>query len=536
MKDTIRLAEHLNHFDRKVLAGRRRLLALTYEFDPVAFERQFARLLRTHADIDVVVGRPLPPGERSIRYCVWPVRWRGVFHPKLLVFLANSEVLVGIGSANLTAAGLGENLEEWHFFDDSDGPVLAGVRRFLERLVEHSVVAEAAQLNEIIVSLPQSHPNQKLPVLSSLDGKLRDQVGDRIASGYQRLDIVSPINGRPEKLLRYLAKKVKNAAGTGVVVHTNQGFRPKVRGVQYKTLDDPPESAAEEGLPRLGAVHAKLYAFVSKKWVDLFWGSANLSFSAWERVGATANVELLVHSRIHPTAWQQLLNRDLPGGHHWRKANPGGEPQPLELLHDSGWRLLCAVRDGPALTLEATGDGVQTVLLRVSQGTKELKVTLTFQDGHAVAPHLAARLGGELRGTLEWRTPHGEWATIPLNHLSSVDGTGTSGSLVELLHLRYTGRPMPGKSNGRPRLPNDDRDEDELIRSKYLGELDRFALQWRLTAVRLAAASRPHRELWECRVAEARRAVQQDATMRPDRWPNYKQEFAARMLENAWLE
>ena len=105
----IRIPDQVEDFFRTARPGRRRLLALTYRFNSSAFERQFGRVMARGIQVDVVMGDDPPaPGDQ---YRIWRANWPGTFHPKVLLLLANEQIMLGLGSANLTAEGLGR--ETW---------------------------------------------------------------------------------------------------------------------------------------------------------------------------------------------------------------------------------------------------------------------------------------------------------------------------------------------------------------------------------------------------------------------------------------
>src|SRR5579862_6092364 len=107
----IQIPAYVEHFFRTHRKGRRRLLALTYEFDPSAFERAFESILRQDVQVDIVAGVAFSGTSSDAR--LWGARWPGTFHPKMLCLLANDVVSIGLGSANMTSSGLRENLETW---------------------------------------------------------------------------------------------------------------------------------------------------------------------------------------------------------------------------------------------------------------------------------------------------------------------------------------------------------------------------------------------------------------------------------------
>lgn len=58
-----------------------------------------------------------------------------------LLLLSKDEIVVGIGSANMTSAGLGERLETWRYFTETDSSdLLAGIRSFLCPSFERKII------------------------------------------------------------------------------------------------------------------------------------------------------------------------------------------------------------------------------------------------------------------------------------------------------------------------------------------------------------------------------------------------------------
>ena len=112
---------------------------------------------------------------------MWRANSPGTFHPKVLLLLANEQIMLGLGSANLTAEGLGKNLEAWAFVHDtSDIAVLAGVRQLLERLKSEQVLPRSIDVDEFIAALPKGPP----ALISTLDGTMLAQVRERLVGQY----------------------------------------------------------------------------------------------------------------------------------------------------------------------------------------------------------------------------------------------------------------------------------------------------------------------------------------------------------------
>ena len=172
-------------------------------------------------------------------------------------------------------------------------PILAGVRRFLERLRDKSVLPTAVSVGEFIEALPQRGASA---LLSTLDGSLFDQVRERLRRPVERLDIISPLNSDPSRVIATM----RTAFPTQKFhLYTDADAVPRIRGIDaYWTLRRPVPGNEKESIQVLSQAHAKIYAFYQADLVDVFWGSANLSYSAWLAKGRAANIDLLVHSRV----------------------------------------------------------------------------------------------------------------------------------------------------------------------------------------------------------------------------------------------
>ena len=250
----------------------------------------------------------------------------------------------------------------------------------------------------------------------------------------------------------------------------------------YWTLHRPAARNSNEEI-RVESAHAKIYAFHGSDHVDLFWGSANLSYRASMAKGRAANVDVLVHSRVPHREWQSFLHA-LPAGHTWKETKPSPVTfPPIDggggcLLATSPWHL-----ESGKLVLDATGSGPISLSLRVSKRGQGLKVRLNFAERSApVNKATARRLGfgsqAPPRG-LEWSFDKPRvWKTIPVNVLDTVPGEDGEPDLASILFRRYAGRPLPGVTrNGLKKskacLPiAEEPEEEELTRSVYQCALD----------------------------------------------------------------
>lgn len=539
----IQLPVRVEEFFREHPIGRRRLLALTYEFDPAAFERAFATVLRRPIQVDVIAGKECEGSTMRARF--WRANWPGTFHPKMICLLADDQVCVGLGSANLTSSGMGENLEAWGWFDlDEDRVMLGGIRDFLKGLQDQNVFSRKAMVGEFIEALPEASSQQG--VLSTLQGPLLDQVLHRLDKPVQKVDIVTPINGDPSALVRQIVA----ASGTQAIsLYTGEQPVPLVSGVKaYYRLERPGEDESDEGLRAVSLAHAKLYAFYHRQRVDLFWGSANLSYSAWMARGKRANVEILVHTRMKAREWIFLRDRTLPPGHHWVPDTPERrfQPEPIERPCAS-WRLLHAVLDQGRLWLEASASRKVTVEIRTENSRRTVRCSLVFKDAEAVIPRTCARHldcdGDHTPRSLLWRSNKAAvWCRIPVNRLDVIGESTESADLAQQLFWEYCGRRLPRQDAALGLTPASDLGEDgdlpdderELTLCDHQGELDRFVLEWRLIARRAALAAGLNSALRRFHINAILVRIEEASRESPERWPPYRIEFVRQLLERKW--
>jgi hypothetical protein len=321
---------------------------------------------------------------------------------------------------------------------------------------------------------------------------------------------------------------------------------PRVDGIDFcHSLKTPRYDEADEGLRVVSKAHAKMYAFHAGAHVDLFWGSANLSHSAWLAGGSRANVDLLIHSRLSKAEWQKFLFKDLPPGHRWTAVTPTGEPLRYDnIREEAGWRLLHAIVEKGRVTLEASASRRVRLRLRTDGSRGRVECVLQFGNGETVIPEkTASRLGfglDQAPRSLEWAIGRSrEWSTIPVNVLEPLAGSSHAMDLAQQLSWEFTGRPLPrpGLANP-PQRPSDEdgeeaisMDEEELTRSEHQGELDRFVLEWRSIARRVAASFRGNLGLRRFHVEWILTLVDAEARHSPEAWPQYKRELVRELLD-----
>jgi hypothetical protein len=516
--------------------GRSRMLAFTYEFVNNDFERCFERVLKMPVHVDIVASHKDEAVRTTNRYNLWYANWRGTFHPKLICLMSGGEVIAGLGSSNLTSSGLQENLETWAFSREVE--FLSGVRDFLRDIAKKNIVSARVGIDEFLAVLPQ---RQKKAVFSTLDGSLIGQVISCLHGSVKKLDIISPIHGDPTLVIGKLKSKIKSMK---ICLYAGDAAIPKIKGIaDYKCLKRP---EASDGQARsAGLLHAKLYAFHSGQSVHLFWGSANLSTSAWLRADRGSNVELLAHSLVDRKYWSGFIKSPLPG-HKWVEIKPeGGSIKKEERPTGLGWRLLNAVWENKKLHLIASSD-ISTNLQLRKLGTKAITTCqVIFKDREGSISHnVATALGfteDECPSSLKWRRKSSRaWRDIPVNNLDiAPDGTKFK-TLTERLYWEFACRPLPKKANMQIGGDNHKTEEallpeeEELAISEHQGDLDCFVLEWRSIVKKMHTAAHGNKKLLNQYAKKIKKELDKVVKEEPDKWPQFKIQFVNELLSEKW--
>lgn len=319
----------------------RRAVLCTYDLDPSRFEAvvlpELTRRRRWFRTLVLADAGSLQKqgvlGRRSAAstYELSPVRVNGsgVFHPKLIVLQAGPKVLVGIGSGNLTAGGLGGNLELMLFAtnEGSDGSALAGSAiQFLDDLRTTRRVTLPVSAKRFVERLCRSAPAVTGgPVLHSLDRPLIEQFSSARAGRITRVRIMSPWHStavdtdgiEPEVIAR-----VGKVLGGPLGVYT-QGYAGKAPALGSKVevrilrasasggdedLDAESEEDVSKRVRRPSRLHAKAYLAVGSANATLWFGSANCTLPALCRVAGPGNVELLARVALDRKALARFEN------------------------------------------------------------------------------------------------------------------------------------------------------------------------------------------------------------------------------------
>jgi hypothetical protein len=540
-------AEAIAAFVREYGAvGPRRAVLCTYNLDPTRFEAvvlpeltrrgKWFRTLVMADQAQLQKADVLTRRSTVAPYELAPVRVRGsgVFHAKLIVLQAGPRVLVGIGSANLTAGGLGGNLELMLFTsnDRTDGQASVGaVMQFLFELSQRrKEVLCPDSARRFVERLSTSVPHEA-------DGQiahtLKEPLIERLAAGRPRhvvrATVVSPWHSslasrqgiEPEVL-----RRVTKALGARPTVYTEgqDGRGPDVgRSFSVRILkadaqddiesgqedDDEVNNDRSRGPRRPSALHAKVYLAANRRGATLWFGSANCTTPGLLRaVSRGGNVEILMRvdlgrrelARIESDLDQMF---ETPRGVSPMKINPR-IPSPRGLIlaaYVSSWNAKAHMK------LELVEAQAGPVTLRLSRtrergGAISVNVPAGKTSAHLGSASLAKLLVGEETPPVLWEHVGGDAVAFPVSVGCISDSLEPVEQLDDLLD-ELKGR-IPAAFRSRARRPGDDpaddpagEDEDQsdpelalLTKTAHEGALDQIAVRVELLRRRLAQSWR----------------------------------------------
>lgn len=511
-----RTAETVSAFVKKYGAkGPRRAVLCTYDFDPARFHAVLLpELTRVHRWFRTLVLCDAGALQQSFvgstgpdasLYELAPVRLKGpgVFHPKLFLLQAGAHILVGAGSANLTAGGLGGNLELMLFAsnDGADGRLLASSAASFLRELQASVrviLPKTARrfLARVCASLPceDSRPG---PLLHSLSAPLLDQMRDGRPRGTRSISVVSPwhsstasTTGVEPKVVSAIRAAFKNTP----VIYT-EGVRRKApplgANTQVRVLKDreaeqdgdlDASEAPDDAPPRRATrLHAKAYLAVGARRATLWVGSANCTNPALLRPAeAGGNVELLVRvAMTHAEA--RAVQSDLD--ELFEEAQGVlAQPKATAIPVATGM-VLCGrvAKGGHPLVLELLS-GARRVRVARARGAKPLVVSGT--KGTAIISgttltHLCAPSG--VPPSVLWEVVGASYIPFPVSQ-SLVPDEGSAEELLTDLLDELAGR-TPASARGRLRVarqdaaPERDTELELLTKTEHQGQLDRLGVR-----------------------------------------------------------
>lgn len=416
----------------------------------------------------------------------------GVFHPKLMLLRAGPHVRACFGSANVTAGGLGGNLELW---TQTEAPaVLEGLTRFVLELgrSKHLGLDDGAR-RSIRRALSGLAAAPREEVWSSLDESFAERLRVGPEKKARRATVISPMYASPGGLKA--ARHAVPAAHLDLFT-TARIAVPKAAVAAY----DPPYPADDddaEAWPRV--LHAKAYLFHARgRGAALAWtGSANFTAQALTKsVAQGGNVELMVRAPLPPDE-ARALAEDLelvfkPSD----ESDVPVEPLPSAPPRPQATVLACEIIGSPAAPRLAVHAAVRAGKVTLTHEGRTLVVTIKNGRGETTAKELAAFMPSLDRSAPQTLIIHQRIGSllfpvvVNVPHVPETVGeVGNHASLDALLD-DFRGRvPMPkgdedAGDNDRDEGGDDEEapDDDDGIEKRldevqHQGELDQLAVK-----------------------------------------------------------
>ena len=291
----------------------------TFTFSPAVFQQKYVNPLLRHGCGNIsVLTDPLGYSQSlsvaafvegvGTDYRLRAIPVKGSFHAKLAIIRCRGTMLVGVGSGNLTAAGLLTNAEVSALYRIQHGDTLHQLENLVTRLSQMAGLTSASGDESLPIKLADD-----TRLITSLDRPVFEQ--SDFPADVERVEIFSPFLDEQLAALKYIRDRWPSAQ---LWIHVDPEF-----GALYDALLDlggnveirvPRQKANDESKTRRPMVHGKLMCFIGAESSTILIGSANLSRPA---ALSTDNFEAVVERRMDSAAAGQLLN--VPKT-QWRKA------------------------------------------------------------------------------------------------------------------------------------------------------------------------------------------------------------------------
>lgn len=283
-------------------------ILLTYNFDPIFFERVVLRELWAGETGDTLViadrNQIAQSSERwggqlrelGRRYQLSAARTSGAFHPKLILRMGQQGAAVWLGSGNVTAGGWGVNRElaaGWTIGPNSSDqggwllPLLQRIAEWGPATSQHNVIRRMLET----------------PWIAALAGVSASEGDKAILTSYGDLSLASQLlnrwgGRRFDQVLIYTGSSDENGAFLKWL-HDNFGTRQSVvvaseGNISFlkRKIDELPMEIAVKRLAGHRPIHAKFYWLTGRDGSAAIMGSANCSAAAWLNAPARGgNVE-----------------------------------------------------------------------------------------------------------------------------------------------------------------------------------------------------------------------------------------------------
>ena len=237
--------------------------------------------------------------KKPLEFSLHGYKSKGAFHPKIQFYAGGDNILILIGSGNLTFSGHGKNMEVWSsvMIDDANSPAYPFVRevwRYLTDLYQalgdeasniiHTIEENCRLLQGDCPTEHAEYPiNSDCSIRLFVDGDktLFQQCDEWIgAENIKSITVMSPFYDSQAELVKALYERFKPET-MNIIVEKNFGAVPKSQSIPDYINIYSWEHAIPKDKPYQKFFHSKCFFLTGGKHNYLICGSANASVAAF---------------------------------------------------------------------------------------------------------------------------------------------------------------------------------------------------------------------------------------------------------------
>ena len=237
--------------------------------------------------------------KRPKEYCIHGFKAKGAFHPKIMIFIGQSSMLILVGSGNMTTCGHGKNIEVWNpiYVDSKDstlypfavevwnyvsglyGSLGKEAEWFIMSIVENCSLLENIDQNiggiEYAISPDYSIRFFPGSPRNNIVGQIGQWIGD---DTIEEITIMSPFYDDQARLIDYFndtftPKQIR------IIIQDDFGNKPNYKKLPDNCFVYSWDKCHIEGAKKR-SFHSKCLFFQGQQYSYLFCGSANASVAA----------------------------------------------------------------------------------------------------------------------------------------------------------------------------------------------------------------------------------------------------------------
>jgi hypothetical protein len=237
--------------------------------------------------------------KRPKEYCIHGYKAKGAFHPKIMMFVGQSSMLILVGSGNMTTCGHGKNIEVWNpiYVDSKDSPLYPFAMEvwnyvsdlygnlgkeaewFIQSIVENCNLLD--NLDQITggIEYPVS-PDYSIRFFpGSPQNNIVSQIGMWIGDDIiEEITIMSPFYDDQARLIGYF-NDILTPKQIRIIAQDDFGNKPNYKKLPDNCFVYSWDKCHIEGAKKRN-FHSKCIFFQGQRYSYLFCGSANASVAA----------------------------------------------------------------------------------------------------------------------------------------------------------------------------------------------------------------------------------------------------------------